>query len=128
MPSGNGTLAGVLATLFHLTGDPAFRDKAEAVVGAFASEVGQGFVQMGTLLSSIGRLAEGTLVAIVGPEPEPFRAAALAAPVGHPMVQSDPKALGDKVMIDGRTTAYVCRGMVCSPPVTTVEDLVRALA
>ena len=38
-PAGNGVMAGVLARLFHLTGDPAYRDRAEAVIAAFAGDV-----------------------------------------------------------------------------------------
>lgn len=34
--------------------------------------------------------------------------------------------LRDRGLVDGRAAAYVCRGMVCDRPVTTVEDL-RAL-
>jgi uncharacterized protein YyaL (SSP411 family) len=30
-------------------------------------------------------------------------------------------------MIDGRPTAYVCRGIVCDLPVTSVEALTRQL-
>jgi uncharacterized protein YyaL (SSP411 family) len=31
--------------------------------------------------------------------------------------------LADRTALDGRATAYVCRGFVCRMPVTTVEGL-----
>jgi uncharacterized protein YyaL (SSP411 family) len=35
--------------------------------------------------------------------------------------------LARRPMVDGRPTAYVCRGFVCDRPVTTVADLTAAL-
>jgi uncharacterized protein YyaL (SSP411 family) len=35
--------------------------------------------------------------------------------------------LADRSLVDGRATAYVCRGFVCRLPVTTVEDLRQQL-
>ncbi len=39
VPSGNGTMVGVLTRLALLTGDDAYRRRAEAVIAAFAGEV-----------------------------------------------------------------------------------------
>jgi hypothetical protein len=35
--------------------------------------------------------------------------------------------LADRPLVGGRPAAYVCRGMVCDLPVTTVADLEAAL-
>jgi uncharacterized protein YyaL (SSP411 family) len=35
--------------------------------------------------------------------------------------------LADRPMLDGRSTAYVCRGFVCQRPVTSVDDLLAQL-
>ena len=36
--------------------------------------------------------------------------------------------LGDRVALDGKPTAYVCRDFVCSLPVTTADRLIDQLA
>jgi uncharacterized protein YyaL (SSP411 family) len=36
--------------------------------------------------------------------------------------------LAGRPALEGRTTAYICRGFVCDRPVTTVADLVARLA
>jgi uncharacterized protein YyaL (SSP411 family) len=53
------------------------------------------------------------VLAVASPE----AAAASAVPLLH-----------DRVALDGRPTAYVCRDFVCALPVTTVEALVAQLA
>jgi uncharacterized protein YyaL (SSP411 family) len=35
--------------------------------------------------------------------------------------------LKDKVVIEGKATAYVCEGFVCQRPVTTVDELLKHL-
>jgi len=49
------------------------------------------------------------------------------------VVSGAPDAVGvpmlvDRPLVDGAAAAYVCRGMVCDRPVTTVADLTRALS
>jgi len=46
---------------------------------------------------------------------------AVAAPAG--VASSAVPLLYDRVAQDGRPTAYVCRGFVCSLPVTTADAL-----
>jgi uncharacterized protein YyaL (SSP411 family) len=36
--------------------------------------------------------------------------------------------LAERPLVGGAAAAYVCRGFVCDRPVTTVEELARALA
>jgi hypothetical protein len=36
--------------------------------------------------------------------------------------------LASRGLVDGRAAAYVCRGMVCDRPVTTVDELRGSLA
>jgi uncharacterized protein YyaL (SSP411 family) len=42
------------------------------------------------------------------------------------MLHPDHPAFG-KIALDGCATAYVCQGMVCSPPIVEPEALVVAL-
>ncbi|CAO3415297.1 thioredoxin domain-containing protein [Azospirillum doebereinerae] len=138
-PNGNGTMLTVLATLFHRTGEEAYRERAEAVAAAFSGELTRNFFPLTTFLNAVEFLHTPTQVVIVGPprtpETDALRRVVLDRslpnriltvlppgadlPAGHP-------AQG-KGMKDGRATAYVCTGMTCSAPVTSPADLAEAL-
>ncbi|MBL8835886.1 MAG: thioredoxin domain-containing protein [Alphaproteobacteria bacterium] len=139
VPSGNGVMAANLARLFYLTGETAYRERAAATIAAFSSALARNFFPLSTLLDAAVLLEHAVQVVIVGTD-EAQRRPLLRAlaetsvpelvlqtvgpdgalPAGHP-------AHG-KGMIDGRATAYVCRGPVCSPPVTAPDDLRAVLA
>ena len=138
-PAGNGTIVGVLARLYYLTGDAAWRAEAEFVIKAFAGETRRNFVAIATLMSNAefleaavqivvigarGEAAAEALIEVAFATPEPNRLLVVVAPEidlpqGHP-------ARG-KTQIEGRASAYVCRGPVCSLPVTQPEDLATLL-
>lgn len=139
VPSGNGTILGVLARLFYLTGKDAYRARAEALVGAFAGEVNRNFFPLATLLSGVELLSSATQVVIIG-EREAADTQALLACVrktcvpNRILVTLDPGAAlpenhpaFGKTQSDGRATAYVCHGPTCSLPITEAEGLARAL-
>jgi uncharacterized protein len=135
VPAGNGTLVGVFARLFHLTGKPAYRERAEAIVATFAGEVARNFFPLATLINTNEILQHALQIAILGERDDPATVALLRAvhevslpnkvvsvippdaalPDGHP-------AAG-KAMIAGRATAYVCEGPVCSLPLTDASAL-----
>ena len=55
------------------------------------------------------------------------------APAGSVVVRGVPDASGwellrDRVLVDARPTAYVCRQFVCRLPVTDADDLITQLA
>ena len=56
-PAGNGTMVGVLARLHYLTGEAAYRDRAEALVKAFSGELEQNFSPLSTLANNSEVLA-----------------------------------------------------------------------
>ncbi|NYZ13097.1 thioredoxin domain-containing protein [Azospirillum sp. RWY-5-1] len=139
VPAGNGTMVGVLARLHALTGEEAYRERADALIAAFSGELTRNFFPLSTLLNGVELLTRPVQVVIVGDPADPaaadLRRAALgpsvpnrilmrvtpdqALPAGHP-------AAG-KGQREGRPTAYVCVGPTCSPPVTDPADLVAAL-
>jgi uncharacterized protein YyaL (SSP411 family) len=41
--------------------------------------------------------------------------------------ESEAPLLRDRPAIDGRPTAYVCRGFVCDAPVTSIDDLAASV-
>ncbi len=139
VPSGNGTMVGVLARLYCLTGEESYRAKAEAVVLLFSGQVARNFFPLATLLNNAALLREPLQIAVVGPRGDAATQALrhainglslpdavisqiapdAALPPGHP-------AHG-KGMIDGKPAAYVCRGPVCSLPLTDPSALKAAL-
>ena len=138
-PAGNGVMAELLARLYHLTGEDKYRERAEAVFAAFTGVPPEQLASMATTANAFELLANATQVVILGdaddPKVQELRMAGFgcgdpnlvlrsmpggtALPSGHP-------AAG-KTQKDGRATAYVCHGPVCSPPTTSVDGLLGAL-
>lgn len=139
VPAGNGTVLGVLARLFYLTGKPAYRERADALATAFSGELARNVFPLAALLNSVDVLITGTQVVIVGQRGTSATDALIGAvtsrclptrilqviapderlPDGHP-------AAG-KGQVDNRPTAYVCHGPSCSLPMTDPEAFAAAL-
>ena len=139
LPCGNGLLVAVFARLHYLTGDPAWRERAERQIAAFSGEVAHNPLGHATLLSGAMLLEHAVQVVLIGeptsPELAALRRAALAAPVPEAVVlQIAPGAslpaghpAFGKTAVDGRTTAYVCPGQTCLAPVAEPSDLTELL-
>ena len=140
VPAGNGTMAGVHARLFYLTGKDAQRARAEATVAAFSGEFERSFSALSTLLNGNELLHRAVQIVVFGPRADagtedllaaihrvclPDRVLQLCEP-GAVLDTSHPAAA--KGPVDGRATAYVCRGPICSLPLTDPAELERALA
>jgi uncharacterized protein YyaL (SSP411 family) len=139
VPSGNGVMLGVLARLFCLTGREAYRHAAERLESAFSGELSKNFFPLAMLLNASELLHTPLQIVVVGERRKddcrgllraayarslPNRILQLVAPgttlpAGHP-------AAG-KGQVDGRATAYLCRGMTCSLPVTDPAGLAAAI-
>ena len=140
VPSGNGVMAEVLARLFHLTGRDRYQDRARALFRAIAARDPARMANQPTLLNAFELLEAAQQVVIIGERDDPAtaklrRAVFDAGLTGRIVVQLEPGAdLPDghpakgKNRIDGKPTAYVCRGPVCGLPVTAAEDLAASLA
>src|SRR5439155_20438 len=104
-------IAAALA-LHEVTGERAYRDDAERAAAAvetyFADPAGGYFF---TAHDAAEAPAPELVLQILG--------SGDSLPAGHP-------AQG-KRMVDGKATAYVCRGPVCSLPVTAPDALAEAL-
>ena len=130
VPSGNAMAARVLLRLAAWTGESSYRDAAERamrVVVPFVDRYPTGFAQWLGVMDLA--LAPAVEIAIVGQPDDPATAALLAEarrgfrPTQVVSVAMDPAAsivplLRDRIAIDGRASAYVCRGFVCRLPVT----------
>jgi uncharacterized protein YyaL (SSP411 family) len=135
VPSGNGTLVGIFARLWALTGDDVWRDKADRQVSAFAGELESNFFPLMTLLNGYETLQSAVELVIVGDlaraETEALRRAIYAMslpnkivrrlapdaplPAGHPAV--------GKGLVGGKPALYVCRNLSCEAPITEPEAL-----
>jgi uncharacterized protein YyaL (SSP411 family) len=137
-PAGNGLMAEVLARLYHLTGEPAWRQRAEAVLTAF-SGLGEHLNAAPTLLAAADLLEQGTVVVIAGnmagAAGRSLLATALAAPdpavsvLRAPHLDAVPPlhpAFG-KTAPTGEAAAYLCRGGVCGLPISDPDALAAAL-
>ena len=133
VPAGNGTMVEVLARLYLLTGNPAVRARADALISAFAPTVVRQAPSCATLVNGFDMMLFGTQVVVIGDRSDavdllravhstPAVSRVLqvinpddALPEGHP-------AHG-KGQVDGQPTAYVCQGQTCSLPVTDAAAL-----
>jgi uncharacterized protein YyaL (SSP411 family) len=139
-PSGNGTIAAVLARLYYLTGDDAYRARAQATLDAFAGEARRNLFSHATLLNAAELLERGLQIVVIGARGAddvaallriihaaslPNKILAVVAP-GASLPPTHP-ATG-KGQVEGRATAYLCEGPVCSLPLTDPAALAAELA
>ncbi len=130
VPAGNGTLVGVFARLWVISGDQAWYDKALKQVAAFAGELRTNFFPLMSLLNGYQTLQGATELVIVG-DPETAETEALRRAVygrslpdkivrrlapDTPLHSSHPAA--GKGLVGGKPALYVCRNMSCQAPIT----------
>jgi len=139
-PSGNGTLVGVLARLFHLTGEERYRERADQIVAAFSGELQRSFFSLATLLNSNELLQAAQQIVIIGARDAADTHALAAAVYGRSLPNRilsiiapteqlpDGHPAAGKTQVNGQATAYVCRGTTCSLPITSSAGLSQALA
>ncbi len=135
-PSGQSSLAGALLGYGALTGSPRHLDAASQAIDAGGSIASRDPRFAGwTLAVAQAREAGPVQVAVVGTGPSATALSAAARASLSPglvQVAGMPDApglplLADRPLVNGHAAAYVCRGMVCDRPVTTPEELTRAL-
>ncbi|MFI7575259.1 thioredoxin domain-containing protein [Micromonospora sp. NPDC049497] len=135
-PSGRSAIVAALVAYTALTGETRYREAAEAALSTVAPIVGR-HARFTGYAATVGEavLSGPYEVAVVTEDPagDPLLVAAhrhappgaviVAGPSGAPGIP----LLADRPMVDGRPTAYVCRGFVCERPVTDEGDLVAQL-
>ena len=139
-PAGNGTMVGVLARLHYLTGETAYRERAEALVKAFSGELERNFAPLATLVNNSELLHRAVQIVVCGARTAAETRALLDAVFATSLTNRVLTVLapGDalraghpaagKGQHEGRAAAYVCVGPVCSLPATEPEALRAALA
>lgn len=144
LPSGNAVAIETLLRLADLDDDDALRATAEKALRLFGTQMEKQPFGTAYLLGVLdGYLRGPTDVVIAGARNSPdVRALVRAAhgvylPDATVLVRDPddaaadadptPPVLRDKLPIDGRAAAYVCRGFTCSAPVTDPAELARIL-
>ncbi|WP_173078518.1 thioredoxin domain-containing protein [Phytohabitans rumicis] len=135
-PSGLSALVAALTTYAALSGEPSYREAAEAALATVAPIVDK-HPRFTGYAAAVGEavLSGPYEIAIVTDEPaaDPLvRAAHRHAPPGAVVVAGGPDQpgvplLASRPKLDGASTAYVCRGFVCDRPVTGAGELVAQL-
>jgi uncharacterized protein len=136
-PSGIAAVAGALVGYGALAGSTEHRDRGEAALASLARLVTHAPRAAGWAAAVGEALLAGPLEVAVsgpaGPERDALAAAARASTSpGAVVVVGEPDApgvplLADRPTREGRPAAYVCRGFVCSAPVTAVSALSAAM-
>lgn len=126
-PSGTSAAAHAFVAAAAVTGEPRYREAAERAVRS-AAQLGEKLPRFAgwTLAAAEALVAGPDEIAVVGPDTEERRAMHRAAllrtspAVVVAAADADPAVplLADRVAVDGRATAYVCRDHVCALPVT----------
>ncbi len=132
-PSGASSIAEALLTAGHLVGSARYRDAAAEALLAHTPLLGRAARSAGHWLAVAEASVRGPLQIAVACDPATsalLAAARRLAPGGTVVVggaADSSELLIGRGQVGGADAAYVCRGSVCDLPVTSAEDLARAL-
>ncbi|OHC91521.1 MAG: thioredoxin [Sideroxydans sp. RIFOXYB12_FULL_59_6] len=135
-PSGNGIAAQALLRLAEVTGDTRYRDAAERCLKLFYPLMQQAASQCCSLNTALGELLQPpSLLVLCGDKKETaaWRAAVSKSYAPELMVivlNGDEQNLPDVLAKHKQktTTAWLCRGTQCLPPITSLKHLLTELA
>ncbi|HEX3673353.1 MAG TPA: thioredoxin domain-containing protein, partial [Rhizomicrobium sp.] len=137
--SANGTMVSVLAHLYLMTGDMHYRDRSNAVLQAFAGDIGDRFMAFGAYLNGLDTVMSNLQIVIVGARGNAKTQELIAAVRGRSLPSAtlivadpgekyaDPHPAFGKTMQGGVPTAYICQYQNCSAPITSPVALSQML-
>jgi uncharacterized protein len=137
--SGNGVMVEILAKLYFATFDDIYRERANALIQAFAGEISRAYISMGSYLNGLETVLQGLQIVVIGPAQNRKTQELLSAVWGRSLptrtlVQVEPgTTLSEihpahgKTMLNGQPTAYFCVRSTCSAPITDPVTLSQAL-
>jgi uncharacterized protein YyaL (SSP411 family) len=138
-PSANGIMLEVLGRLYYLTGDKAYNERVNALLRAFAGDIPNTFLQMATFLNGFEFCLNALQIVIIGETTDTRTYDLVNAVLGRSIpnriltVIEPNEELPEhhpahgKTMQNGQPTAYICRGTLCSSPVTNAITLSQTL-
>ena len=137
--SGNGKMAEVLTLLYFLGGDAKRFDRSSRTLLAVGGAVENPVLEASGLYNAAETIDSALQIVIIGKRGDgatdqlvrrvmetslPNRALDVIAP-GTVLPEGHPARY--KEQLDGKATAYVCRGTICSLPVTNLGELTETL-
>ncbi|PXW93496.1 hypothetical protein C7444_1195 [Sphaerotilus hippei] len=136
LPSGNASAAWALQRLGHLVSEPRYLRAAERTLLLFAAEVAHQPGAWSRLLqAAVEQQCPPALIVLRGPQAREWRDALLQRCLPHTLVLAPPDAttglpapLDHPLPAAGGTTAWVCSGTQCLPPVHRLDELLAGLA
>jgi uncharacterized protein len=139
VPCANGVMIQVLAKMHFATAEPSYRDRANALVQAFAGELPRAFISMSSYLNGLETVLTGLQIVIIGHYNNPKTHELIQAVLGRSLpnktllviepteqLPAEHPAYGKK-MENGLPTAFVCQRMTCSAPITNAVTLSQVL-
>jgi uncharacterized protein YyaL (SSP411 family) len=138
-PSANALMGANLVRLWHLTGKDDYRRDADAMLEAAAGAIATNLFAAAGTLNALDMRIDAVDLVILGPAGEgrdalldvvresPDRNIILSTHASADALPASRPAFG-KSTVDGQATAYLCRGEVCSLPITAADSLRLALA
>lgn len=139
LPSGNSVMLDVLTRLYLLCGEEHYRSRAASIADAFSAKAVRQAGAFAALITGFDSLSQMKQIVIIGAYedratqtliqavhlcPLPDRLLQVIAP-GTELPDHHPAA--GKTQEDGKATAYLCTGQVCSLPFTDPAVLSAAL-
>ncbi|HEU5228262.1 MAG TPA: thioredoxin domain-containing protein [Ktedonobacteraceae bacterium] len=142
IPSGNSVAVDVLLRLAALSGEQAYRQRADDYLRSIGDIMVEHPLAFGHVISALDfALSAGQEIAIIG-EPRATDTRALLEVVNTRYLPESVLAgcspddtqasqtvalLADRALKDGQATAYVCQHFACQAPVNTPEELAQLL-
>jgi len=139
-PSGNALACEALLKLAAFTDNGKYRDLAEralALIGdsvlrhplgfahwLSAAENAQGNTKQVAVLGKAGEENFERMLKVIRAE---YRPGVVVAASPHPPPKDAPALLRERMLIDGKATAYVCEGFVCKQPTTDPQVLAKQM-
>ena len=139
-PSGNGVMAALLARLWYLTGEEAWRKEAERTLQAFSGEVERSLFVLPGILLATQLLEQAIQIVVVASRAEVAAAELLQViaktclPLRVLQLVEDPDQLprnhpaAGKARLESRAAVYLCQGTSCSLPYSDPAELSAALS
>jgi uncharacterized protein YyaL (SSP411 family) len=139
-PSGNALACEVLLKLAAYTDEGKYRDLADqtlAIMGESALKYPLGFSRwLSVAENATGKMKQVAVMGEAGEEMfermlkvirAEYRPGVVVAASSYPMHKDAPILLNERILVNGKATAYVCEGFVCRQPTNDPEALITQL-
>jgi len=138
VPSATSVAADSLIRLWHLTGDTSYQDEVDALLEKNSGAIGENLFATTGLLAALDLRLTATQIVLIAPSVQQAKPLVdvlrenwrehliLSVIAGENQLPPSHPAHG-KTTIEGKATAYVCRGETCSLPVIDPQALVALL-